>query len=96
MDHLHAVMLISVACCRHPESSQRLVFRDVVLTLVGSEKMVLNIPEEDSCTNPLAGVLGAPLEAGENMYSQLQSRYIDYFHGAATASETDGDYFDID
>ncbi|XP_064386563.1 probable LIM domain-containing serine/threonine-protein kinase DDB_G0287001 isoform X2 [Halichondria panicea] len=82
--------------CWHPESSQRLVFRDVVLTLVGSEKMVLSIPEEDSSTNPLAGVLGAPLEAGKNMYSQLQNRYIDYFHGAATASETDGDYFDID
>ncbi len=85
----------SVFACRHPESSQRLVFRDVVLTLVGSEKMVLSIPEEDSSTNPLAGVLGAPLEAGENMYSQLQNRYIDYFHGAATC-ETDGDYFEID
>ena len=52
------------------------MFRDVVLTLVGGEKMVLSIPEEDSSTNPLAGVLGAPLEAGENMYSQLQRRYI--------------------
>ena len=66
----------TVFACRHPENSQRLVFRDVVLTLVGSEKMVLSIPEEDSSTNPLAGVLGAPLEAGENMYSQLQNRYI--------------------
>ncbi len=61
--------------CRHSESSQRPGFRDIVLMLVGSEEMVLSIPEEDASTNPLAGVLGAPLEAGENMYSQLQSRY---------------------
>ena len=53
--------------------------------------MVLNIPEEDSSTNPLAGVLGAPLEAGENMYTNLQKRYIDYRLG-----ETDQDYFEID
>ncbi len=61
--------------CRHPENSQRPAFRDVVLSLARGEEMILNIPEEDSSTNPLAGVLGAPLEAGENMYSQLQSRY---------------------
>ena len=61
---------------RHPETSQRPSFRDIVLTLVGSEEMVLNIPEEDSSTDPLAGVLGAPLEAGENMYSELQRMYI--------------------
>ena len=60
---------------RHPETSFRPAFRDVVLTLVGSEQMVLNIPEVDSSTNPLAGVLGAPLEAGENMYTDLQKRY---------------------
>ncbi|XP_064386574.1 ephrin type-A receptor 3-like [Halichondria panicea] len=61
--------------CWHSESSQRPGFRDIVLMLVGSEKMVLSIPKEDSSTNPLAGVLGAPLEAGKNMYSQLQNRY---------------------
>ena len=65
---------------RHPETSLRPGFRDIVLTLVGSEQMVLNIPEEDSSSNPLAGVLGAPLEAGENMYTDLQKRYIDYQH----------------
>ena len=53
--------------------------------------MVLNIPEEDSSTNPLAGVLGAPLEAGENMYSELQKRYKEFYHGYQV--ETDGDYF---
>ena len=61
-----------------------------MLTLVGSEKMVLNIPEEDSSTNPLAGVLGAPLEAGENMYSELHQRYKEFHNGSQV--ETDGDY----
>ena len=69
-------------------------FRDIMLTLVGSEEMVLNIPEEDSSTNPLAGVLGAPLEAGENMYSELQRRYINYQQRSET--EADEDYFCID
>ena len=72
--------------------SQRPSFRDIVLILVGSEEMVLNIPEEDSSTNPLAGVLGAPLEAGENMYSDLQRRYVDY----SSRKVTDDDYFEID
>ena len=77
---------------RHPETVLRPAFRDILLTLVGSEVVVLNIPEEDSSTNPLAGVLGAPLEAGENMYSELQRRYVDY----AARKETDEDYFEID
>ena len=76
------MMSISLAGClffmyRHPETSQRPSFRDIVLTLVGSEEVVLNIPEEDSSTDPLAGVLGAPLEAGEGMYSELFKRYLD-------------------
>ena len=79
---------------RHPQAMVRPSFRDIVLTLVGSEEMVLNIPEEDSSTNPLAGVLGAPLEAGDKMYSQLQRRYVNYQE--REGAETDVDYFDID
>ena len=69
-----------------------MAFRDIVLTLSGNEKVVLSIPK-DSSTNPLAGVLGVPLEAGENMYSELQRRYVDFHHGNRV--ETDGDYFEI-
>ncbi len=60
---------------RHPETSQRPSFRDIVLTLARDEEVVLSIPEEDSSTHPLGGVLGAQLEAGENMYYQTQIRY---------------------
>ncbi len=63
-----------------------------MLTLTGTKEAVLSIPEEDSSTHPLAGVLGAPLEAGENVYTQLQNRYIDY----AARKETDQDYFEVD
>ena len=70
-----------------------MTFRDIVLTLSGNEKVVLTIPKEDSSTSPLAGVLGAPLEAGKNMYSELQRRYVDVHHGNQV--ETDGDYFEI-
>ena len=73
---LEIVAIHTITLLRHPESSERPSFRDIVLTLASGEKNVLNIPEEDSSTNPLAGVLGAPLEAGENMYSELQRRYI--------------------
>ncbi len=78
---------------RHPQTIVRPGFRDVVLTLVGNEEVVLSIPEEDSSTHPLAGVLGALLEAGENMYTRLQKRYIDQVHKAG--AETDTDYFDV-
>ena len=70
-----------------------MAFRDIVLTLSGNEKIVLTIPNKDSSTNPLAGVLGAPLEAGEKMYSELQRRYVDVHH--ENQVETDGDYFEI-
>ena len=70
-----------------------MAFRDIVLTLSGNEGVVLTIPKKDSSTNPHAGVLGAPLEAGENMYSELQRKYVDFHHGARV--ETDGDYFEI-
>ena len=34
-----------------------------------------SIPLEALDSHPLAGVLGSPLEAGENMYLDLQSQY---------------------
>ena len=36
---------------------------------------MLSIPQEALDTHPLAGVLGSPLEAGENMYSDLHNQY---------------------
>ena len=62
--------------CRHPNSSSRPAFRDLLLQLMEPESMVLAIPEDDLDTHQLAGVLGAPLEAGEKMYRDLQCKYF--------------------
>ena len=51
-------------------------FSDLALILVGDRKEVLAVPQEDLATHPLAGVLGAALDAGEGMYLDLQNRYV--------------------
>ena len=50
-------------------------FREVLLSLLGNPEEMTSIPLEALDSHPLAGVLGSPLEAGENMYSDLQSQY---------------------
>ena len=60
---------------RHPETSERPAFSDVLSALLDYEARVLFIPKEALETNPQAGVLGAPLEAGEGMYTELQDSY---------------------
>ena len=46
----------------------------MLLALLENETTVLTIPR-DVGSNSLAAVLGAPLEAGFNMYIQLQTAY---------------------
>ena len=60
---------------RHPSSSDRPRFREMVLVLIGNERTVLHIPQEALDTHRLAGELGTPLEAGEDMYPDLQMTY---------------------
>ena len=59
---------------RHPTTAHRPGFRSILLTLMEKEETVLNVPS-DAGSEQLAAVLGAPLEAGFNMYSQLQTVY---------------------
>ena len=40
-----------------------------------NEHVVLRVPENDASTNKTAVVLGGPLEAGKDMYPDLQERY---------------------
>ena len=61
---------------RNPGTSPRPSFRDLVLTLVGKQQLVLSITQDAIETHQLAGVLGAPLEAGEKMYQDLQYTYV--------------------
>ena len=63
-------------CPRHPDAHSRLHFRAIHLSLSQSEDEVLKIPTDALQTHPQAGVLGAPLEAGQDMYADLQKTYL--------------------
>ena len=47
-----------------------------MLVFLGHDQSILEIPENDLATHPLAGILSADLQAGENMYKTLQNTYI--------------------
>ncbi len=59
---------------RHPDPSHRPDFRSLLLTLLEhrDSPLTLTLPEG---VHPKAGTLGAPLEVGEELYSDLQKTY---------------------
>ena len=61
---------------RNPIARERPTFDEIALLLNQSEQVVLEIPNEALSSHPQAGQLGAPLEAGENMYLELQHTYV--------------------
>lgn len=61
---------------RHPLTTERPGFRPILLSLLAKEDVVLAIPS-DMISNNLAVLLGAPLEAGIDMYPELQTMYCD-------------------
>ncbi|KAL5486847.1 hypothetical protein EMCRGX_G019382 [Ephydatia muelleri] len=62
--------------CWNPDASSRIQFKAIHLSLSQGEEHVLNIPNEALQTHPKAGVLGALLEAGQKMYTDLQKTYV--------------------
>ena len=72
----YALLSLTIPSSRNPVASQRPSFREILLSLLGTPETVLSIPQEDLETHLLAGMLGSPLEAGENMYCDLQNRYV--------------------
>lgn len=60
---------------RNPTARERPKFRELLLPLISDQETVLAIPQEDLDTHLLAGVLGAPLEAGDKMYMDLRFKY---------------------
>ena len=61
---------------RNSDKSARPQFREIVQTLSQSEDELLFIPEEVTRGHPQASILGAPLEAGRDLYTQLQNAYM--------------------
>ena len=66
---------------RHPQHSSRPTFLSLLKTLSGPTAELLGGGEgeregEGGCMAGQAMVLGAPLEAGRNLYPELQHTYI--------------------
>ena len=64
-----------VVAYRHPVPKKRPDFHDIMLLLLQHDTSVLKIPKEALGSHPQAGKLGAVLEAGKNMYPDLQNKY---------------------
>ena len=64
---------------RNPVASERPEFRQLVICLSGTTDDLLVTPHREGLgTNSFAGVLGSPLEAGKQMYTDLQIHYLEY------------------
>ena len=63
-------------CYRHPDTVSRLTFSELCQALSQPESELLGWSEEDMRVHPQAAVLGAPLEAGKDLYRELQEMHI--------------------
>ena len=62
---------------RHADASVRPTFSAIVKMLSHSDAHLLQWGERDMRTHPQAASLGAPLEAGDELYPDLQDCYMD-------------------
>ena len=69
------VMILSSS--RNPIAAYRPAFRDILLTLLGSLEELASFPPAATDTHHLTRALGSPLDADENMYRDLQYRYVE-------------------
>jgi len=63
--------------CWHTEAGRRPTFSAVVKMLSHLDSHLLNWTERDKSVHPQAASLGAPLEAGERLFPELQDYYMD-------------------
>ncbi|KAL5491175.1 hypothetical protein EMCRGX_G016415 [Ephydatia muelleri] len=61
---------------QNPETHSRPLFGEIYQSLCQSEELVLAIPSDVHLIHPNAGMVGASLEAGENLYIELQKCYL--------------------
>ena len=73
---------------RKEKPVDRPIFRDIVNILV--QDRVLSIPLRELSTHPQAGILGAPLEAGANLYKAIYNS-----HSTVSLNEDDNNYESI-
>ena len=82
---LHALVLCPIAANtlmdtliispRHPQASSQPTFSQLLQALCQPEIELLSWSEEDMRVHPQAAVLGAPLEAGKDLYPELQGTH---------------------
>ena len=65
-----------LSCCRHPDTASRPAFSELYQAVSQSESELLGWSEDDVRVHPQAAVLGAPLEAGKDLYRELQEMHI--------------------
>ena len=70
----HLIHIISLSC-RHPEPQSRPSFSDVTAFLSQPESALLMWSEEDRAVHPNAATLGAELQEGHTLYTDLQNTY---------------------
>ena len=61
---------------RHPETAYRPTFTQLLQALSSTITKLLSWSEEDTRVHPQAAVLGSPLEAGKDLYPELQGTYF--------------------
>ena len=61
---------------RHPKTSQRPYFMEIVQWLSRPDPQLLRWSEEDRAVHPKACLLGAELEAVGELYKELQEVYM--------------------
>ena len=66
---------VALCTCRHPDASCRPQPRDLLLALVRDVAELMEVPVEDVPAGSQAAVLGAPLNAASQLYTQLQNMY---------------------
>ena len=74
--HLAGESCFFCATCRHPDTVSRPTFSELYQALSQPESELLDWSEEDVRVHSQAAVLGAPLEAGKDLYRELQERHI--------------------
>ena len=63
---------------RHPDSSRRPTFANVLRSLSDNPQTILSWRDVDKAVHEQASVLGAPLAASQDLYSELQQTFVRY------------------
>ena len=75
---LRIIAIVTLFCCRQPESSQRPTFPQLVELLSRADYELFMWEEADlkRMNNPQVKEIGAPLDTAKELYQDLQKSYM--------------------